>query len=416
MKTKKIVLLITSLFSLCLGGCNHDNAIYFDGDVLENYQKYDKNYNPDTFEVRKIDSLNNRDDFIFGADISLFSATLESGSSYYNKDGKQESICKILKDSGINVARLRLFHDYTSPLGTPCGRLDLARVISMIKECKEYGLKVLLDFHYSDTWADPGHQEAPYAWKDMTYQEVLVALYEYTRDCLQTIKDQNLSVEYVQIGNEIDNGIIYPYGHIDWDDRETSYQHMYEIISKGSKATREVFPECKIIIHTANALYRWVYEDTWGNVSMEFFKEMKERNLDYDIIGASFYAYQDPTPISCISDLVDNYQKEIGKPCMIVETSYGYTFEWNEWTSNSFHIDKELPGYPVGYQGQTNLILDMIDELASAKNNAGLGLFYWGAEAIPNTDPDMRSSWANQALFTYEGIATPTMSLFKDCR
>ena len=98
------------------------------------------------------------------------------------------------------------------------------------------------------------------------------------------------------------------------------------------------------------------------------------------------------------------------------ETSYAFTYAWNEYTENTFYTDKELPGYPVTFQGQTNLVCDMIDEVASAKDKIGLGVCYWGGEFIPNTDPDMKSSWANQALFTYEGIATPTLSLFSKVR
>ncbi len=396
---------------------NSNEEIYYDGDILENYQKYDQNYNPDTFTINKIEELEGRDDFLFGADISLYSTIYESGAVYYNQNGKKEHICKILKDAGINLARLRLFYDYTSPYGVKCGRLNLPRVISMISDCKKYGLKVLLDFHYSDSWSDPGHQQAPYAWKDLTYQQALQEFYKYTKDVLQEIKNNNLCVDYVQIGNEIDNGIIYPFGQIDWDNRKDSYDRMAEILSQGSKATREVFPNCKIIIHTANGLYCWIYEDQWGNISMEFYEAMKERNLDYDIIGASFYTFENKdTPINLISDIIDNYQTKINKPVMMTESSYAFTYEWNDCTSNTFYSDKELPEYPVGFQGQTNLVCDLIREIASAKNNQGIGYCYWGSEFIPNTDPDMRTSWANQALFTYEGIATPTLSLFNSIK
>ena len=415
---KKRYLCLLSLLSISLFSCGEVNKqkkepdIYFDGDVLENYQKYDNKYNPDTFSIDKIEELNGRKEFIFGADISLYSAIYESGATYYNHNGKQEHICKILKDSGVNTARLRLFYDYSSPTGVQCGRLDLPRVISMIKDCKKYGLKVLLDLHYSDSWSDPGHQAAPYAWQNLTYEEAVDEVYNYTKGVLQEIKNKKLSIDYIQIGNEIDNGIIYPFGQIDWDDREGSYNRMAEILSQGSKATREIFPKCKIIIHTANGLYRWTYENQWGNVSMEFFEAMEARHLDYDIIGASFYTFVDDTPINLVSDIIDNYQNKINKPVMMVESSYAFTYEWNDYTSNTFYTDKELPDYPVGFQGQTNLVCDLIREVASAKNNMGIGYCYWGGEFIPNTDPEMRSSWANQALFTYEGIATPTLSLF----
>ena len=150
---------------------------------------------------------------------------------------------------------------------------------------------------------------------------------------------------------------------------------------------------------------------------MHFYQELEKRNLDYDIIGSSFYAYlDDKTPISYISDIIDNYKKEIDKPVLMVETSYGFTYEWNEYTNNTFYTDKELDGYPVSFQGQTNLVLDLIDEIASASDKNGIGICYWGGEMIPNKDPDIKTSWGNQALFTYEGIATPTLSLFKECR
>ena len=407
---KRTIIPLFLLFSItsCFG-----KTRYFDGDILENYKKYDQSYNPDTFQIREIESLKNREsDFVLGADISLFKAIVDSGSVYYNQKGKEESICKILKDSGINTVRVRLFHDYSSPSGIPIGKQDLNQAIAIIKEAKKYKLKVILDFHYSDKWADPDNQEAPYAWKDLSYAEVLEQMHQYTKDSLQAIKKKKLSVDYIQIGNEIDNGIIYPFGQIDWDHRESSYDKVAEILSKGSEAVREVFPKAKIIIHTANGLYRWTYGNEWGNVSSEFYEALEKRGLDYDIIGASFYTFVNDTPISCISDVIDKYQSKIDKPVIMMETSYAFTYEWNEYTDNVFYKDKELPNYPVSYQGQTNLLCDMIDEVASAKNEKGLGVCYWGGEFIPNTDPDMKTTWANQALFTYEGIATPTLPLF----
>ena len=413
---KKLIFLYLLIFlSLLLFSCKKDEKI--SDEVISLYQKYDETYDVNNFQIRKINALKTRDDFIMGADISLYSAILETGAKYYNKYQKEESICKILKDNGVNTIRLRLFHNYNSPTGTKCGKLDLNRVIEMIKEAKKYDLDVLLDFHYSDTWADPQHQIIPYAWKDLSYAEVLKALYDYTKDVLETIKKENLSVEYVQIGNEIDYAIISPIGTIDWNNRDESFDKVAEILTQGSKATREVFPNAKIIIHTANGLYRWVDGDNWGNAELHFYQELEKRHLDYDIVGASFYTFEnDKTPISYISDIIDNYKKEINKPVLMVETSYAYTYSWNDYTNNTFYKDKELAEYPVSFQGQTNLLLDLIDEIASAKDNNGLGLCYWGGEMIPNTDPDMRSSWANQALFTYEGIETPTLSLFKECR
>lgn len=413
---KKVSIVISFLALLVSCGSPAQSAVYFEGDVIENYKKYDKSYSPDTFSIRKIDSLSNRkDDFIMGADISLYSTILESGPSYYSKEGKKESICKIMKDSGVNTVRIRLFNDYSSPTGTPCGRLDLNRVISMIKEAKSYGLNVMLDLHYSDTWADPGHQSIPYAWKDMAYSEVKTALYQYTKKTLESIKREGLSIDYIQIGNEINNGLVYPHGHIDWDNRESSFDKVYELLAQGSRASREVFPACKIIIHTANGLYQWTYEDQWGSAELFYYQELEERGLDYDIVGSSFYTFEDDTPISRIGEIIDMYKDAIDKPVLICETSYAFTYEWNDLTANTFYTDKELEQYPVSFQGQSNLLLDMIEEVASAKENNGLGICYWGGEFIPNTDKDMKTSWANQALFTYEGVASPTMDVFSAC-
>ena len=109
------------------------------------------------------------------------------------------------------------------------------------------------------------------------------------------------------------------------------------------------------------------------------------------------------------------YKDEIDKPVMIVETSYAYTYKWNDLTDNVFYTDRELPAYPVSFQVQSNFLLDMMEEVAAAKDGNGLGVCWWGGEWIPNSDRDMRTPWANQALFTYEGIATPTLSVFNQC-
>ena len=382
----------------------------------ELYRKYDKSYSSDSFSVRKIDALAGREDsFVRGVDISLSSAIVESGAYYSDAQGTREPICKILADSGVNTVRIRLFHDYTSPDGTLCGRLDAGRVIGMIREAKRYGLKVILDPHYSDTWADPGNQTVPNAWKDFSFDEVKAAVFEYTRDVLQLIKDEGLNVDYIQIGNEINSGMIFPHGEIDWDDRDASFDRLTALLAQGCRATREVFPDCRIIIHTANGLYRWTYGDDWGSQEVFFYQELDKRGLDYDIVGASFYTFEDDTPISCISGLIDVYKDTIDKPVMIMETSYAYTYEWNDLTDNVFYTDRELPDYPVSFQGQSDFLLDIIEQVASAKELNGIGICWWGGEWIPNKDENMRTSWANQALFTYDGRATPTLSVFKEC-
>ena len=392
---------------------------YSSDDITETeiiYKKYDSTYSADTFSVRKIDALRGRrDTFIRGADISLFPAICESGGYYRNSHGEKEPICKILSDSGVNAVRIRLFQTYTSPAGTPCGRLDISRVIGMIREAGQYGLKVILDLHYSDTWADPGHQSIPWAWRNFSYDEVKNAVYEYTRDVLNEIKTNGLYIDYIQTGNEINNGMIYPHGYIDWNSRDESFDRLTGLLEQSSKAVREVFPECLIIIHTANALSRWTNENDWGSAELFYYQELNKRGLDYDIVGASFYTFEDDTPVSYISEIIDMYSDAVNKPVMIMETSYAYTYEWNEWTDNVFYRDKELAEYPVSFQGQSNLLLDIIEETASAKNGSGIGVCWWGGEWIPNADADMLTPWANQALFTYEGIATPTLSVFKNC-
>ncbi len=380
------------------------------------YRKYDKTYSSGSFSVRKLTALSGRkDSFIRGVDISLSSAICESGASYGSPQGNREPICGILADSGVNAVRIRLFHDYASPSGTPCGRLDTERVIGMIKEARQYGLQVILDLHYSDTWADPGHQSVPYAWKDDSYEELKTDVYQYTRDVLAEIKGRALSVDFLQIGNEIQGGMLFPHGQIDWENPDESFDRLTGLLEQGSKAAREIFPGCRIIIHTANGLYRWTNENDWGSAGLFFYQELEKRSLDYDIVGASFYPFEDDTPIPCISGLIDLYKEAINKPVMIMETSYAYTYEWNDLTDNIFYRDKELAGYPVSFQGQTDYLLDVMEAVASAKQDNGIGVCWWGGEWIPNRDRNMRTSWANQALFTYEGIASPTLSAFKKC-
>lgn len=380
------------------------------------YQKYDHSYDGDTFSVREVEALAGREDtFVQGVDISLASAILEAGGRYRDAAGVEAPLCKILADAGVDAVRIRLFHDPGAPDGTLCGMLDLPRVIGMIRQAKTYGLDVILDLHYSDGWADPGQQRIAYAWKDLTQDQIPDAVYGYTKQVLSEIRAQGLQIEYLQIGNEIDNGMIFPHGQIDWEDQEASFDTLAQILSSGSRASREIFPDCKIIVHTANGLYRWTWEDQWGSAELFFYEALEERGVDYDIVGASFYTFVDDTPLSYVSQIIGMYRQTIGKPVMVMETSYAYTYEWNEFTSNVFHTDKELAGYPVSFQGQTDLLVDLMEEVAKAQEGYGLGVCYWGGEWIPNTDEDMRTSWANQALFTYEGIATPTVRAFREC-
>lgn len=344
--------------------------------------------------------------FIMGADLSYVNQILDHGGTYRDS-GAVENPYKIFSDYGTDVVRLRLWHDpeWTAELyegdDDPMYN-DREDVTDAIRKAKEQGMAVNLDFHYSDTWADPDQQNIPGAWTDITdLDELKDALYSYTKETLQHLEGEDLMPEYVQIGNETNCGLMYSNAPDDFPPLNVCDEHWSntgEVINSGIEAVREVSSDSdvntKIILHIAQPEnVSWWLDNmtTSGNVT------------DFDIIGISYYTAWSDVSLDDISEHISNFRDDFEKEVMIVETAYPWTLENADDYNNIFGEDVLVDGYPATKEGQRDFMIDLTKEIM---DGGGTGLMYWEPAWITSDMKDRwgtGSSWENNALFDFEG-------------
>ncbi|MBQ5491156.1 MAG: glycosyl hydrolase 53 family protein [Treponema sp.] len=375
--------------------------------------------------VAPIDGLS--EDFIRGVDISMVYEIEKNGGVYYDENGKSADVFQILKSQGVNWVRLRLWNnpvnDYNvvengtviSKKGDPVGggnnSVDVD--IALAKRAKKAGLKLLLDFHYSDFWADPEKQKKPNEWKNLSGTELCDAVESYTSEVLQKFKSAGVQPDMVQIGNETNNGMLWPDGKINPVTKTdvdiggmSGFISLLKAASRGVRKAGKWGTDIKIIIHLAdggkNALYRTIFD------------AVTEAQVDFDIIGLSFYPYwhgsfDDLT--ANMNDLCSRY----GKDMVVVENAYAYTWDAGDDTANMFSLySDEAHGYIPSVQGQATEVRDCMQAVSSV--DGGLGIFYWEPAWIPVEGAGWRSgegnAWDNQAMFDFYGNVLPSLSVF----
>lgn len=380
---------------------------------------------PTDFYVEKVEDL--PDDFIKGVDISTLIAQEQSGVKYYDLNGKEVDLIDYLAQNSVNYIRIRVWNNpYDSDgNGYGGGNNDLEKAIEIGKRATEAGLNVLVDFHYSDFWADPGRQLAPKAWQEMTVDEKATALYEYTKDSLLKLKKAGVNVTMVQVGNETTGSGIAGEKGIE----------KYQLFKEGSRAIREIDPGIQIALHFTNP------EKT--DTILNFAKGLSDYAIDYDVFATSYYSYWHGK-LENLTHVLQQISQNYNKKTLIAETSYAYTLEDGDGHGNVIGSTTytDLGGYEATVQGQTNNIRDVID----AANKAGaLGIFYWEPAWVPVGKPNWEqnlpiwekygsgwasshaieydsnvtestyggSAWDNQALFDFNGKALPSIKVFE---
>lgn len=354
--------------------------------------------------------------FMKGMDISVQHEIEQLGATYYN-DGEEGDAIRILSNYHVNAVRLRVWnHPYDAnhkPYGG--GTNDLATTIQIAKRAVQHGMSLLLDLHYSDFWADPETQVKPQAWQDLSGEELEDAVYRFTFDTLRELDEQHVLPEMIQIGNEITNGLLWPDGRLE------NSQAMIRLLAAGIQAVRDYNPTIRTVIHLDqggdNALYR------------KWFDLAAEANLDYDIIGMSYYPFWHGTLeqlIQNMNDVSSRYDKDI----LIVETAFPFTTEQiNSEVMIFTEEHRDTASYRVDPQGQREFMLDLMNAIQSVNNDRGLGFFYWEptwinlAEARWTTEEGKKylnktstagNVWANLALFDLHGHALPALQAIKD--
>ena len=322
----------------------------------------DVNVSSDELSVQRVENLS--DDFIIGMDASCVPSLEDGGVRFYDHDGIEKDVYQILSENGINYVRVRIWNDPYDENGNGYGggNCDLENAVKIGKRATKYGMKLLVNFHYSDFWADPGKQMTPKAWKGMNVEDKSQTLYEYTKDCLKTLIEQGVDVGMVQIGNETNGSMCGETAFAgDWS-------RIAKLMSAGSKAVREVCPNALVAIHFANP------EKT--NTYQIYSKKLNDCNVDYDVFASSYYPYWHGT-LENLSDVLSYVAETYGKKVMVAETSYAYTTMDSDYFGNtiSSSADKAY-GYPISMQGQASLVRDVIDTVANKTTN-GIGVFYW---------------------------------------
>jgi len=245
---KNLILILFILINFSLQNSYKDNE--------ELYRKYDPSYSNKEFNFHPIYALRGRSDFLNGLDCSMVSVIEENGGKYIDFDGKEKDFFKLIKEYGINLVRVRLWNDYNSKTGVKGGGcLDVERVLSLALRAKNEGLKFLLDFHYSDNWADPGKQTCPYSWSKLDFNGAREKLKQFTQNTIEYFISMGAKIDYVQVGNEINNGFMFPFGEIDWSDENTkknTLDNVAILLNTAINAVKTSSPNTKIILHVGD--------------------------------------------------------------------------------------------------------------------------------------------------------------------
>ena len=384
----------------------------------------------DSLYVKQVADL--PEDFIMGMDASCVPALEESGVKYYDHAGAEKDVYQILSENGINYIRVRIWNDPFDSNGNGYGggNCDIENAIAIGKRATKHGMKLLVNFHYSDFWADPGKQMVPKAWKSMNIDQKSDALYAYTKECLQKLVDAGVNIGMVQVGNET-NGAFCG----ESSSALGGWKKITQLMNAGAKAVREVCPNALVAIHFANPEKTDNYESYGKNLSYY--------QVDYDVFASSYYPYWHGT-LDNLANVLSKIATTYNKKVMVAETSYAYTSADTDFFGNTIGNDGGIvKSYPFTVQGQANHIRDVIDTVANKTVN-GIGVFYWegtwisvGGESYEENsalwqkygsgwassyaagyDPDDAGKWyggcavENQALFDENGKALESLKVF----
>lgn len=403
MKLRKFTLLF---LLMAVAGLSHAQSFYLcsEGDTRTTSQiEFSNNGTTlnDNIQTSTIDSITLHVPALkyVGGDISLLPKYEEQGAQFKDRNGKTiTDLVAYVREQGWNTIRVRLFVDPVKGLAITDDAnkkevvQDLDFVTTLGKRIKDAGMLFMLDFHYSDTYADPSKQWTPQDWQSLTAAELKEKIYEYTRDCLQQLKDNGAAPDFIQTGNEISYGML-------WGAKGTSanrcystsdaanWNRFFDLLRQAGKACREVCPQAKIIIHSERVPKVAILTD--------YFDRMKNAEIDYDIIGLSYYPYFHGNLSVLDNTLTKLEAKNYGKDIQIVETGYPW-----KWAVPGTTTDLQTT-YPYSNDGQKKFTDELITLL---KNHPQVnGLSWWWAEAnAKGTTGNLNTGWYNASLFDNE--------------
>jgi arabinogalactan endo-1,4-beta-galactosidase len=335
---------------------------------------------------------------LVGVDISFVELFESFGVIYRDEQGQPKDLFQLLENNSINIIRLRLFtaNEEQAQKDPYNHGNTLTLTLRLARRVKTHGLQLMLDFHYSDTWADPIHQTKPIAWANLTFEQLKSTVYNYTRDSLRAFVEQDTIPQYIQIGNEITNGMLFPDGYMG---NNTNWTKFITLFDAASQAVRMVLKnQTKIIVHITPST-------NWS--SAKGFFDHAIGNIDFDIIGLSYYPYWDHNLDElrfCLEQLSLNYDKQI----FIVETDY----RWKE----DGHLNssmKNVTGFdetPEGQMHYAEYLAEMLSNLTDKKRETGL--FWWGTEYVATKNYTKLDGFELRSFFNTSGVALPIVRAF----
>ncbi len=332
-------------------------------------------------------------DFIRGLDLS-FSPEIAGYNIAYKDNGATKDILQIAKAKGINTIRLRIWNNPST------AHSSLEEIAAYAKQIKAAGLKFWLDFHYSDTWADPGSQTKPAAWNGIGLTQLQDSVYAFTKNTILYLAQQNTAPDYVETGNEINSGFLWNEGKI-LGATDANWGNFISLLKQGIKATREAAPNAKIIIHIAGYDY-----------AQQFFDNLESAGTDYDIIGLSYYPWWHGKDMNAMEQNIQTITTRFKKPVLIAETAYQFTFGYNDYTHNiAGSAEQTISTYPATPQGQAQFISALVSSVKKAVDKDYFGVCYWAADWVAFKGPTATdgSPWENLALFDFENNALPAL-------
>ncbi|MEV0258108.1 glycosyl hydrolase 53 family protein [Streptomyces sp. NPDC050732] len=334
-----------------------------------------------------------------GGDVSTLAKNEAHGATYRYADGTSGDALAILKSAGMNYARLKV---WVNPAD---GYNNKAKVLATAARAKARGMKLLVDFHYSDSWADPGKQNKPAAWASHGYSQLTKDVYDHTYDVLNALKAQGTTADMVQIGNELNAGMLWPEGSTD------NWAQLAGLLTSGARAAKAVSSGTRVALHLAeggdNAGTRW------------WFDQAVSRGVPFDVIALSYYGYWHG-PLNELQANLDDAAARYGKPVLVAETAYAHTLANGDGLENNLaRTDQLAAGYPATPAGQAANLRDVMNVVEAVPGGRGLGVVYWepawtavdGSGWDP-ADPSSGNAWENQALFGYDRQLLPAARWF----
>lgn len=365
--------------------------------------------------------------FIKGMDVSSLLELERLGAKFYDKDGDERNLLSVLQEYGANAIRLRLWnHPYSSEGELYGGGTnDMETTLELAKRAHERRMDILLNFHYSDFWADPGKQIKPKAWADFTGKRLESAVYDYTRAVLLEFRREGVVPDMIQVGNELSNGLLWP------DGKRPDYETISLLVSAGIAAVRDTDSDIPVMIHLDNGGNNALYREWFDNY-------FEKDGVDFEMIGLSYYPFWHGS----LADLEYNMRdmaKRYGKELAVAEVSMGYTMDdyadyeklkpsQRKGMATKPELVRKIE-YPMTKQGQADFMKDFMNRIARVPNGLGRGFFYWEPGWIPMpgsgwaTEASLKymkdpgpcgNEWANQALFDYDGRPLPALDVIRE--